>query len=169
MHDVCPKRKTNRLKQFDYSQNGAYFITICTKDRKRILSRVVGEGLCTLPKIVLTPIGKEIERSIHFIHENYENVFIDKYVIMPNHIHMIVILDNRAGGHGNPPLQKVIGLFKSFTTKQYKGKLWQRSFYDHIIRNEADYLNIWQYIEDNPLRWHDDKYYTGDDKNGFDG
>ena len=111
-----PKRKPTRLKNYDYSGNGAYFVTICTHNRKCILSDIVGEGLCTLPKNTLTPIGKEIEKSIQYIDENYEGVIIDKYVIMPNHIHLIVILNN-SGGHGNPPLQNIIGNMKSFTTK----------------------------------------------------
>ena len=102
-----PKRKPTRLKNYDYSGNGAYFVTICTHNRKCILSDIVGEGLCTLPKNTLTPIGKEIEKSIQYIDENYEGVIIDKYVIMPNHIHLIVILNN-SGGHGNPPLQIII-------------------------------------------------------------
>ena len=110
------KRKPTRLKNYDYSGNGAYFVTICTHNRKCISSDIVGEGLCTLPKNTLTPIGKEIEKSIQYIDENYEGVTIDKYVIMPNHIHLIVILNN-SGGHGNPPLQNIIGNMKSFTTK----------------------------------------------------
>ncbi|MBE7014470.1 MAG: hypothetical protein E7419_04595 [Ruminococcaceae bacterium] len=111
-----PKRKPTRLKNYDYSGNGAYFVTICTHNRKCILSDIVGEGLCTLPKNTLTPIGKEIEKSIQYIDENYEGAIIDKYVIMPNHIHLIVIINN-SGGHGNPPLQNIIGNMKSFTTK----------------------------------------------------
>lgn len=159
------KRKYNRLKNFDYSTNGAYFITICTKDRKCVLSNItVGEGFhalpqCALPQNILAPIGIEIEKTIKYINNNYKNVFIDKYIIMPNHIHLIVVLDSKAGGRGNPPLQNIIGQFKSFTTKQYGTQLWQRSYYDHIIRNEQDYLNIRQYIENNPLKWIEDKYY----------
>lgn len=103
------KRKPNRLKGFDYSTNGAYFVTICTKDRKCILSRIVGEGLCALPQNKLTPIGIEVEKSIRYINKNYNNVLIDKYIIMPNHIHLIVVLNSKLGGRGNPPLQNVIG------------------------------------------------------------
>ena len=114
-----PKRKPTRLKGYDYSTPGAYFITICVKDRKCILSNiVVGEGLCALPKYTLTPIGKEIEKSIQYIGNNYDGVVIDKYVIMPNHIHLIVILDD-SGGHGNPPLQNIIGQLKSYTTNKF--------------------------------------------------
>ena len=85
------KRKNIRLKEYDYSQNGAYFVTVCTQKRRNILSRInVGEGVHPLPVIELSEIGKEIENTINFINENYDNVLIDKYVIMPNHIHMII-------------------------------------------------------------------------------
>lgn len=86
MENELPKRKYNRLKGFDYSTNGAYFITICTKDKRCILSSIVGEGLRALPKNILTPIGIEIEKSIEFINHNYDNVLIDKYIIMPYYL-----------------------------------------------------------------------------------
>ena len=117
MNNELPKRKPNRLKEFDYSTNGAYFITICVKDRKCVLGKIVGEGLCALPKIELTEIGNEVASSIEYINNNYSNVFIDKYIVMPNHIHLIIILNNQTGGRGNPPLPNIIGNLKSFTTK----------------------------------------------------
>jgi len=154
-----PKRKRTRLKDYDYSQNGAYFVTICTKDKEKLLSEIiVGEGLCALPQNNLSPIGKEIENCIKHINNNYDNVVIDKYVIMPNHIHLIVMLDD-SGGHGNPPLQNIIGQLKSFTTNKYKKQLWQRSFHDHIIRGGKDYQEIWQYIDTNPVKWTEDCFY----------
>lgn len=152
MENELPKRKYNRLKDFDYSTNGAYFITICTKDKRCILSSIVGEGLRALPKNILTPMGIEIEKSIEFINHNYDNVLINKYIIMPNHIHLIVILNTKAEGHGNPPLQNVVGQLKSYTTKIYGKQLWQRSYHDHIIRDEKDYLRIWEYINSNALK-----------------
>ncbi len=153
-----PKRKPTRLKDFDYSHNGAYFVTICTKDKECILSKIVGEGLRALPKNILAPIGIEIEKSIQYINDNYEGVTVDKYVIMPNHIHLIVALDD-AGGHGNPPLQYIIGQLKSYTTKQFGNYLWQRSFHDHIIRGEKDYKKIWEYIDTNIQKWEEDCFY----------
>lgn len=154
-----PKRKPTRLKGYDYSQNGAYFITICTNNRKCILSNIVGEGLCALPKNTLTYIGKEIEKTIQYINDNYNNVSIDKYVIMPNHIHLIIILDD-SGGHRNPPLQNIIGQLKSYTTNKYGNSLWQRSYHDHIIRGEKDYQKIWEYIDTNPIKWELDCFYN---------
>ena len=99
-----PKRKRTRLENFDYSTNGAYFITICTHEKKCLLSKIVGEGLCALPKNILTPIGIEIKKAIEFVNDNYTGVTIEKFVIMPNHIHLIVVLNNSGGG-GTPPLQ----------------------------------------------------------------
>ncbi len=153
-----PKRKPTRLKDFDYSTNGAYFITICSHNRKCIFSNIVGEGLCALPKNNITKIGTEIQKSIEYINKTYTGVSIKKYIIMPNHIHMIVVL-NYAGGHGGPPLQKIIGQIKSYTTHKYKDILFQRSFHDHIIRDENEYLKICNYIDINPLKWKEDCFY----------
>ena len=154
-----PKRKRTRLENFDYSTNGAYFITICTHEKKCLLSKIVGEGLCALPKNILTPIGIEIKKAIQFVNDNYTGVTIDKFVIMPNHIHLIVVLNN-SGGDRTPPLQNVIGQLKSYTTNKYGTILWQRSFHDHIIRGKNDYLKIWQYIDTNALKWKNDCFFV---------
>ena len=154
-----PKRKPTRLKEFDYSSNGAYFITICTHNKEKILCDIVGEGLCALPQLKLTEIGEIVNESIIYINDNYDGICIDKYVIMPNHVHLIV--SKQTGGHGDPPLQiyDIIGRFKSFTDCKYKTALWQRSFHDHIIRDENDYLKIWNYVDSNPLKWDEDCFY----------
>ncbi|MBE5813260.1 MAG: transposase [Clostridiales bacterium] len=150
------ERKQLRLKGWDYSNNGAYFITICTKDRKKILSKItVGEGLRALP--ILTATGKEIEKSICYLNKKYNNI-IEKYVIMPNHIHMIIYF-KELGGHGNPPLQDIIRDLKSFTTHKFGDVLWQRSYYDHILRNQQDYEDAWNYIDGNPAKWKADELY----------
>lgn len=154
-----PKRKPTRLKGYDYSQNGAYFITICTHNRKCVLSNIVGEGFHTLPQNQLTPIGKEIEKSLQYINDNYIGVAVDKYIIMPNHIHLIVVLNN-SGGCGNPPLQKIVGQLKSYTTNKFGAILWQRSYHDHIIRGEEDFQKIWEYIDTNPAKWEEDCFYN---------
>ncbi len=165
-NNELPKRKQIRLSGFDYISGGAYFITICTHERKNILSNIVGEGLCALPTINLMPIGEVVKQSIEYINNNYDNVFVDKYVIMPNHVHLIIQIQtgghgDPTGGHGDPPLRvyDIIGRFKSFTNSKYNSRLWQRSFYDHIIRDENDYLNVWNYIDTNALKWADDCYY----------
>ena len=159
MENNLPIRKPNRLKSFDYSSNGAYFVTVCTDKKQKLLCNIVGEGLCALPQILLTDIGAEVNNSICYINDNYKNIKIDKYVIMPNHIHMIVFIENYSGGDGTPPLQNVVGALKSYTTKLYGKKLWQRSFHDHIIRDQADYLKIWNYIDTNPAKWREDCFY----------
>ncbi len=115
-----------------------------------IIKNRKGGSLCPPAKYNDT-IGKEIEKSIQFINDNYNGIKINKYVIMPNHIHLIIIL-NESGGRGNPPLQNVIGQLKSYTTKKYKDILWQRSFHDHIIRGEQDYKKIRAYIDTNVLK-----------------
>lgn len=155
-----PKRKNARLKDYDYTQNGYYFITICTHKKQKVLCDIVGEGLCALPKIILSEIGKITDEAINFINQNYKTISVDKYIIMPNHLHLIIKIDNQTGGHGDPPLPNVIGYLKSFTTHKYGKPLWQRSFHDHIIRGKNDYLKIWNYIDTNPQKWSEDCFYV---------
>jgi len=157
---LLPNRKPTRLKNYDYSSSGYYFVTICTHNKQNILCDIVGEGLCALPSIKLSAIGQTVDESINFINDKYENICVDKYVIMPNHLHLIIAI--KSGGHGDPPLQlyDLIGNLKSFTTHKYGHILWQRSFHDHIIRGEKDYLKIWNYIDVNPQKWRDDCFYT---------
>ena len=159
-----PKRKSTRLKNYDYSSCGAYFITICTQNKEKILSHIVGEGF-PLPK--LSPKGEKADKLINFIPEKYEHITVDKYVIMPNHIHFLLSIKNQNGrGNPSPTIENVIGWFKYQSTKEINaafgtsGKtIYQRSFYDHIIRNEQDYKEIWNYIENNPIKWQEDCFY----------
>ena len=157
---TLPNRKSTRLKNYDYSSDGYYFVTICTHNKKNILCNIVGEGLCALPWIKLSVIGETVDKSINFINDTYKNICVDKYVIMPNHLHLIIAI--KSGGHGDPPLQSynLIGNLKSFTTHKYGQILWQRSFHDHIIRGENDYLKIWKYIDTNPQKWREDCFYS---------
>ena len=116
----------------------------------------------TVPTI-LTPIGKIVEECILSLSLHNNGIRLDKYVIMPNHIHLLLRFVPAKGGQSRPPLQKVMQSLKSVTTRKCWefgiSKLWQRSFYDHVIRNETDYLKIWQYIEENPLRWSEDVFF----------
>ena len=183
------KRKRNRLKDYDYSANGAYFVTVCTTDRQKILSHIVGDDAHIVP----TNYGAVVEKYIKRIPG------IEKYVIMPNHIHMMIfnnngamwaspptenitkfdidkteitvtesnhiyttILNDNGAMWASPPTQSVsqkIKTFKCLITKEIGKSIFQRSFHDHIIRNRADYLRIWQYIDENPLKWELDRYY----------
>ena len=146
-------RKPNRLKNYDYSQNGAYFITICVQDRKAILSQIiVGEGLAP-PVLKLLPFGECIKEQINNLEIRYENVKIDNYVIMPNHIHILMRIENQTGGASpSPTVSDIICAFKSLSTLECKKLLpidilFQRSYHDHIIRDNIDYQQIWQYID----------------------
>lgn len=166
------KRKPNRLPMFDYSQNGAYFITICTKNRKNILSDIRRGDPRGRPNLELTPIGQIADNTIEYIENKYD-ISIDKYVIMPNHIHMILLIDRdekRATARVAHTVGNIIGGYKSLVSNQWltkckqrnlhMGTIWQRSFHDHVIRNELDYRCIWQYIDTNPVKWELDCYYT---------
>lgn len=161
-----PKRKPNRLSGYDYSQNGGYFITVCIHSRKKILSKInVGDGF---PVPHLTVYGKIVERYIMQISEKFPEIKAEKYVVMPNHIHILLEINNEPFGTGNPSptVGKAIGWLKYQTTKQINlmkntqgERVWQRSYYDHIIRNVQDYEEIWQYIDENPLKWKLDCFY----------
>lgn len=161
-----PKRKPNRLKGYDYSQNGGYFITVCVQDKKRILSRIiVGEG-SPLPH--LTVYGQITDKYVRLINKKYPAIQIVKYVIMPNHIHILAEIYNGPFGTGDPSptIDKAIAWLKYQTTKEINllrktpgDRVWQRSFHDHIIRGRQDYEEIWQYIDENPLRWELDCFY----------
>ena len=151
-----PKRKSTRLKEFDYSQFGYYFVTICIKERKDFFSKIKNSS------IILSKYGNIISEILINM-QSYYNVEIDYYVIMPDHIHLIIILD-KDESKKNYSLYDVIGKFKSFSSKKIRKVLeveekfeWQKSFYDRIIRNEKELYQIRKYIQENPLRWDIEK------------
>ncbi len=151
-----PKRKSTRLKEYDYSQFGYYFITICMKNRKEFFSKIENSI------VVLSKFGKIIDEVLINI-PSYYNVEIDCYIIMPDHIHLIIILD-KDENKKNYSLSDVMGKFKSFSCKKIREVLeddekfeWQKSFYDRIIRNEKELYQIRKYIKENPLRWEIEK------------
>lgn len=154
-----PQRKRNRLQNFDYSENRAYFITVCTQGKKQILSKIVGDGL-PVPK--LTSIGKIVREYVEKISEKYPTARVEKYVVMPDHIHLLITLESEDDGTGDPSptTDRIMGWFKYQTTKTINEhnntagkKFWQRSYYDHVIRNETDFEETYWYIELNPQRW----------------
>ena len=159
-----PNRKPTRLKEYDYSSNGAYFITICTHKRKNLFSKIVGQGLAPAEN-ELYPFGKIAEQELCDLEKRYKAIKIDKYVIMPNHIHAIIAIENEtAGASPCPTLSDVVCTFKSITTRKCHLlnsdiKLWQTSFHDHIIRDQNDYLKIWNYIDTNPQKRTEDCFY----------
>ena len=176
--DKLPQRKSNRLKNYDYSQTGYYFVTICTFGRKNILGNInVGNCALTVPSI----IGEKVIECWNNISRLNDNINIDSFCLMPNHLHGIIVLNNRVENiknnkvygfevkeeKGHRSLHGVIRDFKSVTTRHYnklvdeplKNTLWQKSFHDHIIRNEQELQNIREYISNNAAKWQDDIYY----------
>ena len=170
MSDQLPERKKNRLNQYDYSQNGGYFLTICTKDRRCILSTIVGGGVLDAPLIRLSEYGSVVDRQIREMNDHYPDIQTEKYVIMPNHVHLIVRISRdwysaQSGPSGTPaPTNAVIPAYistlKRLCNRRIGGNIWQRSYHDHIIRTESDYEMIWEYIDSNPAGWQQDCFYT---------
>ncbi|MBR3848737.1 MAG: hypothetical protein IKM21_05555 [Oscillospiraceae bacterium] len=165
-----PKRKPTRFSGYDYSTPGAYFITICTHNKKCLLSNIVG-AIHELPENKLTQYGAFVKQIIEMLPCRF-NVSIPKYVIMPNHIHLIVEIydDNEKRAIRESPLQcrrsvidKMVGFLKMNVSKKFHNenadRIWQRSFHDHIIRGEEDYKKIWAYIDTNVAKWEKDCFY----------
>ena len=167
MENGLPKRKHPRLRSYDYSLTGAYFVTICTKNRERTLSRVVGRGLAPA-EIEYTKFGEIARDQLLSLEKRYSFLTIDKYVIMPNHIHVIFVMnDEAAGASPRPTLIDIVCTYKSLTTRACKKEgraegLFQPSFYDHIIRNQKDYEQIVKYVHENPINWHYDELYSAE-------
>ncbi|SHJ32118.1 REP element-mobilizing transposase RayT [Desulfatibacillum alkenivorans DSM 16219] len=174
------RHKSIRLKNYDYSRPGAYYITICTQDKACLLGQVVNR------KTVPSDAGKMVRQIWEEIPSRYPGVRLDAFVLMPNHIHGIIILErksslqdcNQRGAESGRPqgylaamsLSDIVRRFKTLTTRKYidgvnqlgwprfNGKLWQQNFYDHIIRKEESLHSIREYIANNPAQWELDKY-----------
>lgn len=160
-----PKRKHPRLKEYDYGQDGAYFVTFCTKNRKCLLSRIaVGPDAFIGPSVILTDAGKLVERYILGVEPAYPGIVVERYVIMPNHVHILLRIE-QAGrgpmGASGPTVGTVVRGIKGLTTRAVGCPIWQSSFHDHVIRDENDFLSRWSYIEANPARWAEDEYFAG--------
>jgi len=173
-----PQRKRTRLENFDYSTAGAYFITICVRDKMKILSEIVkaandtnnyesvGDGAFDVPQIRLTKIGEIVERHL-LSSENIPNVEIDEYVIMPDHIHAIVYIKASPSGTSRAPsptaanevLPHIVSTFKRFCNKEIGENIFQRSYYEHVIRDRKDYETRKKYICENPIKWYYDNVH----------
>ena len=172
-----PRRKTIRLQNCDYSQNGAYFVTICTAERKPLFGVVRRGDPCGRPPVPvyveLSEIGRIVESYLTEIPSHYPDVHLASYVIMPDHIHMILVLTQnqperagqcpapteesdlscrRGGTPGPPALPKIINAFKSLTTRKAGCSLWQCGYYEHILRNQQDFDEAAGYMAGNPVR-----------------
>ncbi len=154
------KRKANRLRGYDYSQDGYYFVSICTKGRKEFF------GDIREAKMDLNRYGEIVNQCWRDLPRHYPNCFLDSFVIMPNHIHGIIVIDNgNVVGNGLKPfpthgLPEIIRGFKTFSSRKINEEMkidnkfqWQKSFYDHVIRDDKSLENLRQYIMFNPLKW----------------
>ena len=164
MEHFLPQRKTPRLKQYDYSTAGDYFITICTQDRRCLLSHIAEGGLDPA-EICYTQYGRIAEEQLLLLKERYPFLTVEQYVIMPNHIHAIIRLREAAGASPRPTVTDIVCAYKSLTTRECKkarpiDKLFQTSFYEHVIRGQADYDEIAEYIVNNPKQWEMDKLFA---------
>jgi putative transposase len=175
------KRKSIRLKGYDYSQAGLYFITICCQNRECLFGNIGrGEPMCS-PEMVLNDAGKMVEKWYYELMNKFPDIKCDEMIVMPNHFHCIIenvgmaVGENEKpilGEHVGSPLHAVVRWFKTMTTNEYirgvknlgwtqfDGKLWQRNYYEHIIRNEQSYHTISNYIINNPAKWQEDKFYA---------
>ena len=169
MDQEYPARKNLRLSCYDYDTPGACFITFCTHNRKNMLSRIVG-AIHESPVVQLTACGQMVDRVIQSLPQHI-GVTVDRYVIMPNHVHMILLVPegdraiHESPLRGRSSISKAVGYIKMNASKQMRRQFgpmdpWQRGYYDHVIRNREDYVSIANYIAENPLRWELDKLYS---------
>ena len=199
MKEPLPKRKPTRSWDIDYNAQGAYFITICTEDRKRLLSSITEDPFASGAYTTkLYPYGEIARKHLRQLGEFYDNVKIDQYVIMPNHLHILLFVWVDGASRTSPPtsresetlltsplaetsshvngasrtsppthrphnrISRFVSTFKRLCNKEYGRDVWQRSFYDHVIRDREDYEKHVKYIWENPDRWHYDELYTAE-------
>ena len=166
MQNQLPKRKQIRLTQFDYASDSAYFVTICTYQRQQLFGQITLPD-ASEPPILLPALNSPDRMILEYLEkleDKYPALTLDAFVIMPDHIHLILF--QNTGAHMGAPLPQIIQWLITQTTNAYirgvrnglylpyQQHLWQRSYYEHIIRSEQDLLDIRQYIQNNPvLRW----------------
>ena len=150
-NDPHPRRRSLRLPAYDYSQAGAYFITVCTQGRVTHFGEVIG---CD---VQLNEMGKIVQQTWDDLPTHYYGIRLDVFIVMPNHVHGIIVLaDEPATRHAIP---EIVRGFKTFSARRVneradkRGALWQRSYYEHVIRNEKALDRIGAYIANNPTRW----------------
>ena len=150
-------RRSIRLKDYDYSQNGFYFITICIEGKRCLLGRVNDD------EVILSSVGEGVLKEWRDLPQRFVHVELGEFVIMPNHIHGILHFSGQKE-QGRSSLGEVVGAFKSLCFRHYKddggiGHLWQRNYYEHIIRCPQSHGEITWYIHTNPMRWREDDLY----------
>ena len=147
-----PKRKANRLQYYDYKSPGYYFVTICTANKKQLFWKFnqLIDGVQ-----VLSEAGTVVENSIHRISQRYPYVHVVQYNVMPNHVHLLIQLEE-----GNTvTLSRIVGQTKWAISRTLGDDIWQKSYHDHVIRGEKDYLKIWEYVAYNHQKWKEDCFY----------
>ena len=152
-----PVRKRNRLENYDYSQPGYYYVTVCTEGRKPILAQVTKSDETRAAEVILQRAGLLTEEAIQAIPSVYSGVTVEKYVIMPNHFHIILAFAEIE--QNLPSLSTIIQQTKRRVSMKFGSSIWQTHYYDRVIRNEADFQAVWKYIDDNPTKWSLDQYY----------
>jgi len=170
-------RKNMRLRGYDYSRAGLYFLTPVLKNRAHLFGEIRRtDDSRGRPVMILNDAGRMVDNEWLKIADRFPNVVLHEYVVMPNHFHCIIEIvgDEERTTRVAPTVTvgDIIGAFQSITTVEYirgvkkygwqrfDGKLWQRNYYDHIIRNDKSYQNISEYIVNNPAKWTDDKFYN---------
>ena len=161
MRYITHPRKNIRLPYYDYTSGGMYFITICTRHREAFF------GTITDGELILNDAGAMVKHTWQTIPDRFPSVYLHEYIIMPNHFHAILEIDHAT----STQLGDIIGAFKSISTnyyihgvrkqnwKPFEKRLWQRNYYEHVIRNEKSYLTLTEYIQNNPLSWKEDMFY----------
>ena len=180
MSDRLPNRKKIRFENYDYSDFGVYYITVCTKDKQRIFwtnktfsaYKVLGDAGISVGSDIIRPpdelfrsftiVGQYVYKAVLEIHRHYPFIFVDTFTFMPNHIHLLLRIDNMIEAENSVVFSKtksistVIGQMKRTVSAQAGYSVWQKSFYDRIVRNDKEYSEIWQYINSNPFVWEKD-------------
>ena len=159
---ALPKRKKIRYQGFNYCEFGAYFLTICTHNKEKLFWNMDDvykkkpekelDSIIDRDNLPLTELGKIVEQNLETWSKTYNNFEMIDYVIMPDHIHLLVaiVIDEKNPNDNNPNVSRMVAQFKASVTKQCEKSIWQKSFYDHIIRNEKDFDECLKYIESNP-------------------
>lgn len=156
---MLKERKKNRLKGFDYTSDRLYFVTSCTQDRNHFFGEITNQ------QMVYNEMGLVAYEQWNWLQKQYPYIVSHAFVVMPNHTHAVLeIRSELADDKKIKPLSDLIGAYKTTSSKQihlygYSEFKWQRSFHDHIIRNEYSYWNILNYIENNPKKWCDDRFF----------
>ena len=161
-------RKRTRLINADYNDTSTVFLTLCTEGRRCILSYIVDDDHLDCPKVELTCYGQIVDKYIRQLNDFYDNLVVENYVIMPNHVHILMwikgdeneALDTRVSTVQNSVPSKFVSTLKRFCNKECGVNIWQYRSYDHIIRDQYDYDKHFKYIDDNPISWVCDELYV---------